>query len=943
MELDRQEITEAFISYSRRNLPFARKLNAALKGQGLEPWFDQEDIPYGVDFMRQIEDGIQYTNNFLFIITPDSVRSPYCRAEIETAVKYNKRIIPLLYIDLQDSEDWTQMHPAIGRINWLFFEEERNFERSFENLLSLLHSHREYIRLHTKLLLEALEWQSMNRVETELLAGPDRIQAEKWLATRFEGVQAPCLPTALHAEFICESKKNAYNLSTEVFLSRAPRHQADVLQIRKALMMQGITCWAHEVDIKPGTDAEESTRRGIEQADNFVFFLSEEDSIPDAQREGELDFARSINKRIIPVRLDPALRLPFQIAHLQVLDFTKLSRDGRLPLHREAPFQALMSIIRSDAKYYNEHKTLLVQALRWQRNYRSQSLLLRGYYLENARNWLRQSDDHPDHPATDQHKEFIRESAERTFQQDTELYISYSVKDADFVRKLNLQLQLAGRTTWFDQEGIGGKEGFTEENQLGIDTCETLLFVMSPRSAEAEICREEVGYARLRNKRIIRLIYQPLPDSKLHKRLQGLPDVSFHRRELRQGLEDLIHLLDTDRTYIQTFAKYMREAAEWRDHQYDEDLLPKGNALIKASEFLKEAETGKKQPAPTDLLIRYIKEAQVADLARKEAEQIRQQKELQLKAEKAEVNRKLVIRQKYLIAAVTAIFIISTIFGVISYQAYNNSKKSFRERYFHLLSTMAELKARQIENQVIQKEQSLIFIRENPLLARRASVLLQGRASQNELVRKYLNNDLEKIQKNFNIYDIVISDQKGKILYKYNKANKDIEVNRYDRTFTDFMSNNSPTENRTYFLTDPNLPILYIMTKIEDSSGKFIAVLATLYKLDSLIFNITTDHNNLGETGEVIVGKYFKTRTTLKAISPLRHPPYNDNVKIPMILDSRSFNYLSLAAKNNIFKENFLDYRNKKVMATSAYVKYVDWGIVVKMDLEEVQKDFSWF
>ncbi|NEQ28118.1 MAG: toll/interleukin-1 receptor domain-containing protein, partial [Microcoleus sp. SIO2G3] len=87
---------DAFISYGRADSKaFATQLHGRLLKQGLKVWFDQNDIPLGVDFQNQIDEGIEKAHNFLFIIAPHSINSPYCRKEIELAIKLNKRIIPL--------------------------------------------------------------------------------------------------------------------------------------------------------------------------------------------------------------------------------------------------------------------------------------------------------------------------------------------------------------------------------------------------------------------------------------------------------------------------------------------------------------------------------------------------------------------------------------------------------------------------------------------------------------------------------------------------------------------------------------------------------------------------------------------------------------------------------------------------------------------------------
>lgn len=95
-----ENLFDAFISYGRADSKaFATKLYGRLIEKGLKVWFDQNDIPLRVDFQKQIDDGIERAHNFLFIIAPHSVNSPYCLKEIELALKCYKRIIPLLHIE----------------------------------------------------------------------------------------------------------------------------------------------------------------------------------------------------------------------------------------------------------------------------------------------------------------------------------------------------------------------------------------------------------------------------------------------------------------------------------------------------------------------------------------------------------------------------------------------------------------------------------------------------------------------------------------------------------------------------------------------------------------------------------------------------------------------------------------------------------------------------
>lgn len=60
-------VQDVFISYGRADSKdFAATLCNRLTALGLEVWYDQHDIPLGVDFQSQINAGIEKAHNFLF-------------------------------------------------------------------------------------------------------------------------------------------------------------------------------------------------------------------------------------------------------------------------------------------------------------------------------------------------------------------------------------------------------------------------------------------------------------------------------------------------------------------------------------------------------------------------------------------------------------------------------------------------------------------------------------------------------------------------------------------------------------------------------------------------------------------------------------------------------------------------------------------------------------
>ncbi len=93
---------DIFVSYSRRNLDFVQDLTQALEEQGKAIWFDKKKeplmgIPAGSKWWDEIKHGIEFADNFLIVVSPESMTSPYCHAEIAHAIAHQKRTVTLLY------------------------------------------------------------------------------------------------------------------------------------------------------------------------------------------------------------------------------------------------------------------------------------------------------------------------------------------------------------------------------------------------------------------------------------------------------------------------------------------------------------------------------------------------------------------------------------------------------------------------------------------------------------------------------------------------------------------------------------------------------------------------------------------------------------------------------------------------------------------------------
>ncbi len=598
---------DAFISYGRADSKaFATKLHARLMEQGLKVWFDQNDIPLGVDFQEQIYDGIEKSHNFLFIIAPHSVKSSYCLKEILWAIEQNKRIIPLLHIEPKDCGE--KLHPTIGKINWVYFREEQDdFDAAFTGLIHLIQRHQDYVAQHTQLLVKALDWERHHKQNSYLLIGEERQQAECWLKRRFTDEQPPCKPTDLHCEFICESIKNANNLMTQVFISYAEEDQEFMKKIRRALLREGFTVWTNKTDIEIGTEFQEEINKGIEGADNIIWLISPH-SLQSWYCQEEITHAFAHNKRIIPLLIQPTdvdatTLISPHLSSVQFIDFTNCIDEDKY----EKEVDKLLKIISLDTYYYEQHKILLVKALKWLRQNRNPSILLRGYNLKHAEAWLKVAKQQTEHPPLPLHEEFISESAKQSPESSLDVFISYSRVDSDFARKLNDTLQFQGKTTWFDQESIASGVDFEQEIDRGIERANNFLFIISPSSVHSPYCGSEVEYAASLHKRVVTVLYREVSPQALHPILANVQWIDFNRHagEFYANFSELIRTLDTDTDYVRMHTRLLARALEWEREGRDDSFLLRGKDLEASEQWLNHSVH--KEPAPTELQTQYLR------------------------------------------------------------------------------------------------------------------------------------------------------------------------------------------------------------------------------------------------------------------------------------------------------------------------------------------------
>ena len=193
---------DAFMSYAREDRWAAERLRSALSSQGKTVWIDVEDIVGGAEWRARIERGIEACKAFVFILSPDSLRSEHCGQELESASRLNKLIIPVYLRDV----DHQRLPASLAEREWVFLRHDDPFDRGVDKLVEALETDIEWRDRHTKLAGRAREWLDSNRDRSALLRGSELHAAEHWLGHQRDHRQRA---TTEQTEYIVESRRTA--------------------------------------------------------------------------------------------------------------------------------------------------------------------------------------------------------------------------------------------------------------------------------------------------------------------------------------------------------------------------------------------------------------------------------------------------------------------------------------------------------------------------------------------------------------------------------------------------------------------------------------------------------------------------------------------------------------------------------------------------------------
>lgn len=92
---------DIFLSYSNKDKSWVAEFVSALKEAGIKTWFDVHELAPGERWDEKIQQALRESSVIVVILSENSVDSPWIFFELGAAIADKKRIIPVLFGDIE--------------------------------------------------------------------------------------------------------------------------------------------------------------------------------------------------------------------------------------------------------------------------------------------------------------------------------------------------------------------------------------------------------------------------------------------------------------------------------------------------------------------------------------------------------------------------------------------------------------------------------------------------------------------------------------------------------------------------------------------------------------------------------------------------------------------------------------------------------------------------
>ena len=373
----KSEYFDLFISYKRDNggdhgQRLAVELHEKLTKDGFKVWLDNEEIGFSNNFEQRIEEALLHSKKVACIIGPAWVESPNCRFEVQKAIEFEKRIIPVHYQEFRQLLASKKDEGILSEKEWLRidrpqeidFSVKKKYKSSYEDLKSVCNLHDEITLQFNKVLTESYYWGKYNYPKSMLLYG-ENLSKTKILRSKCNSDDELPSFTESQDRFMSASDdyvKNEVTDKKKVYIAFTKEEKEYAAELNMELKLQGITTF-YDDDFSADSENDGSF---IQPILNCETIIDVEVSTFSDDNDLRLNFARSKNKRILKVTNSTSVK-------------TRLEAKGEKNINvwnDQVSIDTLVTFINGDKVYNAFHAKLLGQSFDWESSEKSNVKLL---------------------------------------------------------------------------------------------------------------------------------------------------------------------------------------------------------------------------------------------------------------------------------------------------------------------------------------------------------------------------------------------------------------------------------------------------------------------------------------------------------------------------------------------------------------------------------------
>lgn len=185
-----------------------------------------------------------------------------------------------------------------------------------------------------------------------------------------------------------------------------------------------------------------------------------------------------------------------------------------------------------------------------------------------------------------------------------DIFFIYHPSDLERARRIVAQLRATGVDACFSEDEFGKSADGIKRLKEGVLGAYTVAFVMSPDSAESQLCNELLQYAISRGKRLVTLILEEEIEAEVHPAIAQNPYVFFRQNDdLGARVDELRAYLPADEN-LKLHTELLVLAEKWRGRGRPPDLLLPHDRLDEARNWLTTASA--RHPKPSALQLEFI-------------------------------------------------------------------------------------------------------------------------------------------------------------------------------------------------------------------------------------------------------------------------------------------------------------------------------------------------